>query len=502
MLSYGSLLLAALGTFGLLLMVLATNAIYQQSDDAIRSEARVAVLDLERELSGAAPYWPQMLTLPTVDAYRDPGVVIAVVDDQGQTRYHSAPGTGADVPLNASAIRAALAGQTQWYNASVAGEPARVAAVPIRPGSQGVDANGAATGTATGTAKPIGVLLVAKSLSETQATVGLLRTLLVLIGAGALLAALAGTWGIASYVLRPLSDLGETAREIAHATTLGIRPSALSRRAPRPGGPSELAEVVDLFNEMLAALEHATQTQRRFVADASHELRAPLTTMQGNLAFLQRHLEELPPEERHTMVADAHAETLRLARLVDELLLLARADAGVDGGHTNEPGELPTRAEVAPITELDHAVLQLVRQLRGRLRAEGNPVRLTLGHIEPARVRGDEEMLRRIALILLDNAIKYTPAEEASTPGEITISLECVGGEALLRVQDTGPGIALADLPHIFERFYRADRARDRQGTGLGLAIARTLTTQLGGQISAVSAPGQGATFTVALPLA
>jgi signal transduction histidine kinase len=501
MLWYGTLLLAALGTFGILLVVLATNAIYQQSDDTIRGEARVAMLDLERELTSTPPYWPETITLPTVDAYRDPGVIIAVVDAQGHVLYRSAPAPDAGVPLDAAAIRAALAGETQWYTATASGQRARVEAVPIRPNSQGQNANGTTSGTST--ERPIGVLLVTKSLGEAQATVGLLRTLLILVGLGAVLGALGGAWLIASYVLRPLHDLGETAREIARAATQGIRPSALSRRAPRPGDQSELAEVVDLFNEMLAALEQASQTQRRFVADASHELRAPLTTMQGNLAFLQRHLEELPPEERSTMLADAHAETLRLARLVDELLLLARADAGGDGPRTDQTAELPARAEVAPITELDHAILQLVRQLRGRLRVEGNPARLTLGHIEPARVRGDAETLRRIALILLDNAIKYaTPAEGAGQPGEITVSLERGAGEALLRVRDTGPGIEPEDLPHIFERFYRADRARDRQGTGLGLAIAQTLTAQLGGSITAESISGQGATFTVALPLA
>jgi signal transduction histidine kinase len=294
-----------------------------------------------------------------------------------------------------------------------------------------------------------------------------------------------------------------TARAIAASTARGIRFGSLSQRIPRPSGHDEMGQVIDAFNEMLASLESATQAQRRFVADASHELRAPLTTIQGNLAFLQRHLEELPPEERRSMLADAHGETLRLANLVEELLLLARADASLGRSSTNQEGEtrVEGRAGEQPLVELDHTVLQLVRQLRRRLVMEGSTLQLEIGHIEPVRVRGDEESLRRIALILLDNAIKYTPSSEENM-GHVTVSVERVNGQAVLHVQDTGIGIDPADVPYLFERFYRADRARSRQGTGLGLPIAQTLVEQLGGRITAESTPSRGSTFNVWLPLA
>jgi signal transduction histidine kinase len=264
-----------------------------------------------------------------------------------------------------------------------------------------------------------------------------------------------------------------------------------------------MGQVVEAFNEMLDSLESATHTQRRFVADASHELRAPLTTIQGNLAFLQRHLEELPPEERRSMLADAHEETLRLANLVEELLLLARADASADTPSAFQ--EVEARAEEKrdhlPPVELDHEVLQLVRQLRRRVTMEGSTLQLEIGHIEPVRVRGDEESLRRVALILLDNAIKYTPSSEENR-GRVTVSVERVEGQAVLRVRDTGIGIDPAEMPHLFERFYRADRARSRHGTGLGLPIAQTLIEQIGGHITAESTPGTGSAFSVWLPLA
>jgi len=117
-------------------------------------------------------------------------------------------------------------------------------------------------------------------------------------------------------------------------------------------------------------------------------------------------------------------------------------------------------------------------------------------------VRGDEEQLRRITLILLDNALKYTPSDGEEGRGRVIVSLERADRQAVLRVRDMGIGIEPADLPHIFERFYRADRARTRQGTGLGLSIAQTLVEQLGGRITAESIPGKGSTFSLWLPLA
>ena len=156
----------------------------------------------------------------------------------------------------------------------------------------------------------------------------------------------------------------------------------------------------------------------------------------------------------------------------------------------------------APPVELDRAVLQLVRQLRRRLGIEGSKLRLEVGHIEPVRVRGDEESLRRVTLILLDNAIKYTPMRDEEGVSRVIVSLERAKEQAVLRVRDTGIGIGPADLPHIFERFYRADRARSSPGTGLGLSIAQTMVERLGGYITAESTLGQGSTFSIWLPLA
>lgn len=518
---YGALLAAALLLFGALVTVLTSNAILQSVDTALNAEARIVALDLNRALALTPPYWPATLNLNVVDAYRDPGVTVAIYDANGQVRYRSATGAVLPVGAGSPAFAAALSGQTTVLTTSANGEPVRVMVVPIRaPAMSSAPATGIASPNATpaaaapaGERPVVGALLVAKSLRDVNATLLLLRTVLLATGFAILVAALLGGWGIARRVLRPLALIDATARRIAIGTARGATAGPLRHRVPRPSGDDELAHLVDTLNDMLAALEHATRVQRRFVADASHELRAPLTTIQGNLAFLQRHGSELPPEERQMMLADAHGEALRLARLVDELLLLARADASSDGtaaggtaGETTDGAEEAAQAREmsrTPVIELDRVVLQLVRQLRGRLSADASRLRLEIGHIEPARVRGDEETVRRIALILLDNAMKYTLAKgEDATTGRITVRIEHADSGVVLRVQDTGIGIAAADLPHIFERFYRADTARKREGTGLGLAIAQTLVERLGGRISVESVPSDGSTFSVWLPSA
>jgi two-component system OmpR family sensor kinase len=492
---YGSLIAVALGFFALLFLFLTTDAIDTSVNSALRAEARVAMLDVLDDVKATPPYWPGQLSMHVVDTYRDPGVVVEVLDAKAQVRYLSTSGTR--IPLSNETKRTVLAGQPPVsYDTRVDGQHVRVQALPIQAPADGVSGN------ANGPV--IGVLLVAKSLADVDATMLLLRALLLVSGVATLAGTLVASWLIGTRVLRPLSELVTTARSIAASTARGTRLGNLSQRVPQPRGHDEMAQVVETFNEMLASLESATQAQRRFVADASHELRAPLTTIQGNLAFLQRHLDELPLEERHTMLADAHRETLRLAELVEELLLLARADASADVPIEAQAVETAAEASArsAPPVELDRAVLQLVRQLRRRLSIEGSKVQLEVGPISPVRVRGDEESLRRVALILLDNAIKYTPIRDEEGASRITVSLERTGGQAVLRVRDTGIGIEPADLPHIFERFYRADRARSRQGTGLGLSIAQTLVEQLGGRITAESTPGKGSTFSVWLPLA
>ncbi len=514
---YGILIAIALGCFVLFVLSFTTDTLQQSVNSAVRAEARAATIEVSSELTAAPPYWPQSLSLNTLNTYRDPGVVVEVIDNKGQIQYDSDKDSRTSIPSTPDVAQAIHAGQSYEYTDQFSNELVRIAAVPLRAPS--ASSSGYVTGAGDRTEKAertgrateplglsansgpvIGTLLVAKSLHDVNATLALLRTLLLLVGAGILLGALLGGWAIAARALHPLTEMAQTARAIAATTVQGTRIGNLSSRVKRPRGNDEMAQMVDALNEMLANLEKAIQGQRRFVADASHELRAPLTTIQGNLAFLRQHAAELPAEERQTMLDDAHGETLRLAQLVEELLLLARADAQVDKSFVTSTRTKAEKKE--PLIELDRVALQLVRQLRGRLSAEETAPRLEIGSIEPVRVRGDEESLRRVILILLDNALKYTLPSTEPGKGSVNVSVERTETEAVLQVSDTGIGIAPDELPHIFERFYRADRARSRQGTGLGLSIAQTLVEQLGGRITAESTSREGSTFRVWLPLA
>ena len=238
-----------------------------------------------------------------------------------------------------------------------------------------------------------------------------------------------------------------------------------------------------LFEELRASEERyrkLAEAQKRFVADAAHELRAPLTSIQGNLEILLNY-PQMPQTERQEALQDATRESRRLARLVNDLLALARGDAGL-------------RLRQVPV-DLGAALEELVSETRPLFKRH----RLETCLHQPLEVQGDRDQLKQLALILLENAVKYTPPG-----GEVRLELASQNGQAVLRVADTGIGIAPEDLPHVFERFYRADRARmrgeDPGGSGLGLSIAKWIVDQHGGEIWLESELGEGTTAIVRLP--
>ena len=315
-------------------------------------------------------------------------------------------------------------------------------------------------------------LEVAAPLGRIDASVDRLAWLLVGFGALGSAAAFAAAWLLAGRALRPIRSVIATAGDIA-------RSRSFSKRVPLAPVEDELRRLGLTFNEMLQSLEIAYQSQQRFVSDASHELRAPLTAIQANLELLEQH-PDMREAERREAVNEASREATRLGRLVAELLALARADAGVD-------------LRERPV-DLDRVALEAVQEARHL--ADGP--RIEIEKLEPARLSGDPDRLKELLLILLDNAVKYTPKQ-----GLITLRLERNDGRARLAVHDTGIGIRAEDLPHVFERFYRADPARssDPGGSGLGLAIARWIAERHRGSIAIVSEPGMGTEATISLPL-
>jgi len=288
----------------------------------------------------------------------------------------------------------------------------------------------------------------------------------------ALLLAGGGGWMLARRALKPVDRMAETARRISAEHLTG--------RLEETGADDELDKLARTLNEMLGRLDAAFKEMRQFTADASHELQTPLTILKGEMEVGLRSLRS--PEEYQRILKSALEETDRIAHLVEGLLLLARADAGV------------LRMDRRPVN-----LAQLIEEVSGQARilAEARSVNLRLGPVESVSAQGDHAHLRRLLLNLVDNAIKYTPPS-----GHVTISLQSEGGWASIRVEDTGIGIPPEDQARIFQRFYRSAGARLRGegGAGLGLCIARSIAEAHGGRIELESTPGRGSTFTVFLP--
>ena len=301
------------------------------------------------------------------------------------------------------------------------------------------------------------------------------RMLMLVIPLALVLASLGGYW-LSGRALAPVAQITNDARRI-NATNLADRLAV-------PPAHDELRELSETLNAMLGRIDRSVSQLRQFTADASHELRAPLALIHTAAEFSLRR------ERSREDLVDALEKILRESRhttsLVDSLLLLARADSGED-------------ALQAPVSINVSLLCQDAADRAAELAsAKGISVSTDLGSTSIV-VDGDETALRRLLLILVDNAVKYTPAG-----GHVDIRLALDGDAARLRVSDTGIGIAAADVPHVFDRFWRADKVRSRAtgGTGLGLAIARWIVDRHGGTIVVSSEVGQGSTFTVTLPLA
>lgn len=304
------------------------------------------------------------------------------------------------------------------------------------------------------------------------------KMLMLVIPLALVLASLGGYW-LSGRALAPVTQITNDARRI-NATNL-------SDRLVVPPARDELRELSETLNAMLGRIDRSVSQLRQFTADASHELRAPLALIYTAAEFSLRR--ERPREE----LVDALEKILRESRhttsLVDSLLLLARADSGGDSLQAPVPINLSTLCQDAA----DRAA-----ELGS---AKSISVVTDLGSTSIV-VDGDETALRRLLLILVDNAVKYTPAG-----GRVDVGLAVdrnAGHAALIRIADSGIGMAAADLPHVFDRFWRADKVRSRTmgGTGLGLAIARWIVDRHGGTIVVSSEVGQGSVFTVTLPLA
>jgi heavy metal sensor kinase len=318
-----------------------------------------------------------------------------------------------------------------------------------------------------------GVIRLMEDLGEVQDTLKNLRiAMLLLIPAGICLSALGGFW-VSGRALAPVDRINRMARE--------IEASKLNQRLPHPGVADEIGRLVDTLNHMIERLEGSFQAMKRFTADASHELRNPLATMRNTIDVVLEQPRTV--DEQREAMESLGEDVNRLRRIVEDLLLLARADSG----------RLVMEREPVDLGNLVQALAETYQS-----QAEELGVALDVHVPAQADVAGDERWLYQLVGNLIMNALKFTP-----NGGKVELEVLSRGDAVRLTVRDTGPGVPETSLERIFERFYQVDLSRTRTqkpGSGLGLAIAAWIVESHGGRIFAANYPEGGAIFTVELP--
>lgn len=442
---YSLVLLAALTLFGLAIWLTARHSLRESLDATLLKQAKGVITVLRNEVD---PAHPEQLK-EELDEYADAtpeGNLMEVRNSQGQRILLS-----------------------------------KVVAPSQALGAQDVfgmqESGGASYRTYVTTSLVKGErfqILVAAPVRGTQVMLQQLRTLLMWTAPLVLLIASLGGYWMSRRALAPVDEITLAARSI------GIQ--NLSRRLTVPATGDELQRLSETWNDMLARLESAVKRLSQFTADASHELRTPIALIRTTAELTLRR--ERSVETYREALSEIVAESERTTRLVEDLLLLARADAG-----------LPA----LPLANLE--LTPLVRDIceQEQVLAEARQLQISTDlPEEPVFVKANDTELRRLLRLLVDNAVKYTPAG-----GRITVSVGRDPAGATLAVQDTGIGIPDSALPHVFERFYRADdsRNRDTGGAGLGLSIAKWIAERHHASLEAESVLGQGSTFRVRFPL-
>ncbi len=413
-------------------------------------------------------------------------------NDEHLTRIYHSDGTliyddnpQEQMPELADAVRRALGGDRQIIQVRGREGQMRVLSLPITHDGQ-----------------IIGALQIGVELEDLRDTMRTLLKVLLLLAPAMLLVASGGGWFLANRALTPIDRLTRTAQRISAED--------LSQRLNLRGADDEVGQLAHTFDAMLARLQSAFEQQRRFTADASHELRTPLTAIIGQIDVAIARPRDA--ESYRVTLATVREQARRLARLANDLLYLARADA--------QPA--PVAHELLDLGNLLPAIVAQVEPL-----ADDRQQQIAFAQPPELFVRGNEDDLIRLFLNLLDNAIRYTPPggritvaasighsdqPEDGANGRRTVIDACdrpcahapAQPSVMVSIHDTGPGVAPEYLPRVFDRFFRADRGRNRAqgGSGLGLAIAQSIAYAHGGRLEVISAIGQGSTFTAILPCA
>jgi two-component system OmpR family sensor kinase len=383
---------------------------------------------------------------------------VQIIDLSGRVLARSANLGTARLPVTTAMLARLRQGEIVYETFDAFGEePIRLVALPleVRPSRYAVQ--------------------VAGSLDDAHAILRAGRWLFLGLSVVMLVASAVASVRFARRALRPIDEIVARAREIGE--------SNLADRLPHPGSHDELARLVDTLNEMLARIERGLESQRRFSADASHELRSPLSRLRAELEVTLRR--PRAAAEYEEALRSCLEEVERLSHLAEELLTLTRLEAGVE-------------ARGAPAVPLSPIVEETLRRLK--VQADRRGVTLVLEPpAGPMTVRAHPTAVGLALTNVIDNAVKFSPAG-----GEVTVEITAGGAEAVVVVTDRGPGIPADDMSRLFDRFHRgtAARAAETQGFGLGLAISQAALGLEGGRIEAAAGQDGGATFSIHLPLA
>lgn len=452
---YGTALAVILVIFSLVLYGVMARGLKEQVDRDLEGTARAAVRSLMQSQMGPVLQFEELSKkfpeLAVLDKF------FQILSPTGRTYIKSPNIKTRDIQPSRTALERARRGELSFESVRNPDEP------PLRIITMPVMFNGTL----------LNIVRVGTSLHPVEETLDRLLLVLLLTLPAGLGVALVGGWFLADRALRPVESITQAAQRIAAGD--------LTQRLRTPAASDEIGRLAATFNDMISRLDASFRQVRQFGTDASHELRTPLTVLKGETELALRRPRSA---EEYRLVLESSLEEIdRMTRIVDELFFLSRADLG------------EVKMESLPV-RLDLLVEDMSRQ--AAMLAQESQVEIVVGPASPCTVRGDELRLRELLLNLLDNAVKY------SRPGgKVELGLACDDTTVRIMVRDQGIGIEPEAQARIFDRFYRSDlaRAHVKKGTGLGLSICKWIVESHHGHISVHSAPGQGSTFTVVLPV-
>ncbi len=456
---YVAILGIILSCFSLFLYFTLADSLYKGVDNKIRTMAEIVVSSTRSPLGAGTSMADLDQVMTERFGIRPLGRFIQILDESGRIGDRSTNLRDVQIPISVQTMKAASKGVITFETVEVMGKYSlRVVTMPIIENE-----------------KMVGIVQVGSSLEGVEEALHQLLLSLLIAVPAALLIASAGGLFLANKALRPVDAITQIARRIGSGD--------LSQRIRIKRVNDELGRLASTFNEMIAKLEKSFRQVKRFTADASHELKTPLTILRGEVEVGLKKKRGL--KEYQQILASNLEEINRMSRIVEDLLTLSRADMG----------ELTMEREEIELSALAREVWRDLRLLAKKKR-----IQLKFMDNGFTRVEGDSLFLRQLILNLTENGLKYTRAG-----GEVAVKVKGDRDQGMVRllVTDTGVGIPQKDLKRIFDRFYRVDGARSREtgGTGLGLSICQWIAQAHEGRIAVESRVGKGSTFTVTLPM-